>query len=49
MVFVSEGTIQKCQREILKVLQENTNNSAEAQAILDQIDIAEYSKISLGD
>jgi len=47
MIVLSQETVNKCTREILKILQANTNNAAEAQAILERISVNEYSVISL--
>lgn len=47
MIFIDETVLKTCTEKILKILQENTKSTAEAKAVLEKIDLDNFSKISL--
>ena len=49
MAILRQEVIDKCAHEILAVLKENTDNTAEARIVLENIQLEEYSIISLNE
>lgn len=46
-MLIDSEKFQNCEKEVLKVLQKYTNSTAEAKAMLSNINVEMYSKIEL--